>query len=120
MTENYRITAEVREGVGIFHVVGYLGEEVGQALLAKTEELLCEGVCRLVLSLEACSVISSPGVSFLLEIAGRVAELQGEVGLAGLDETKGKVLRFMGVMENAQEFSTVEDAVQALRDQKTA
>jgi anti-anti-sigma regulatory factor len=74
MAEKFAITEKTERDVVIFLISGYFGEQGGQKLAARVDELLCSRREKLIIDLAECSVLASPGFGALLEIVDKVVE----------------------------------------------
>ena len=117
MAEEFKISVTDSDELVIFEVEGYFAEEAGSELNRLAEEVLCQKKLNLVVDFQKCSVLSSPGVGKMIELAELVAEdFLGSICLCGLDEIKEKVLRMTGGAFLADIVSDVDSARELLLD----
>jgi len=103
-------------GIPVVAVTGYLAKEGGVLLKDCVYKLLAAGKIRILVDFSACSVISSPGVSAVLDIVCRTHEdHNGTCVLVGLDGTKKRFLTMMGVLPMAYEADAVDQAIAILQ-----
>ncbi len=110
--EQYRIHLEEADGIATFKVSGYFEKAAGKSIIAEAEKLFEAGIVFLVLDLSECEVLSSPGVSMLVELAIDSADnYDGKLILCGLDKLKEKVLTLVGIHTMAEVVATLPEAL---------
>ena len=87
---------------------------VWEKVVETCNDFIAEGVHKLILNLEDCSIVNSVGISFLIEILEKIRELNGQVAFCCVRPTIGKTFRIMGLLQTARLFDTEAEAIQAL------
>lgn len=118
MSESYTISQSEQDGIAIFQITGYFGEQGGEELATKVDELLCRQKGKMIFDFSHCGVLCSPGVGCLLEIVGKVIEeFNGSLAFTGLDPIKLKVLSLTHVTTLATIAQTPEEAIESLKNE---
>jgi anti-anti-sigma factor len=106
---------EVRADIGILRVIGYLEEKSGEKLQEMVQRLATQGRCDFVLDFSACPVVNSLGIVKLGDVVLEVTEqLVGQVYLVGLNELQTRVFRLSGLLQEARQAGTVEQALELI------
>jgi anti-anti-sigma regulatory factor len=112
----FAVSCEIKDGIPVFRISGYYEKEAGHALNAQAETHFQNGRIFLVLDVSACSVLSSPGVSTLVELAVNAADnYNGRLFLCGLDALKTNRLTLVGMQTMADLHPTEAAALAAAR-----
>ena len=109
---SYEISIQKDQSPGtVIRLTGYLAKEGGEDLLRTAEMLLQAGRTRLILDLSGCSIITSPAVALLIDLAIKVSDdFGGTLALSGLDSSKTTFLTMTGMLPLALNTATVEEA----------
>ena len=104
-----------REGeVGILETDGYISDAAGEKVAEAGHALIEEGFRHLVLNLEKSHIVSSIGVSVLIEVIEKIRELEGEIAFCCVTPTLAKTFQIMGLLQVANLYDTEQEALQAL------
>ena len=114
MAESVDVDVRRQSGVGIVDVRGYVNNVLGERVAASCSDLIDEGLARLLLNMEGCTMVNSVGISFLIDVIERVNELQGQVAFCCVGSTTAKTFQIMGLLQTASVYDTERDAMEAL------
>ena len=105
---------QAREGGAlILRAQGYLDEPAGRRLREETVAAVAQGVRHLVLNLEQATVINSPGITQLLELAEElVYDHKGSLSLVGVSALYTEVFQVVGLSGMARVCTSEQDALQ--------
>ncbi len=99
----------------ILRATGYFNEMAGQSLRAVARECRSEGIHKLILNLEKTSVINSPGITQILEMAEEIlSEPRGKLGLVGVSQLYQEVFMVVGITSQATVFADEPSALEQL------
>lgn len=104
---------QVQENGSSLEVIiqGYFNKEAGQALQGKLLPLLQKGVRKVLIDLAQCTLVNSPGVSYLLDMTIQVKEdFLGRLVLSGFSPLMDEVFTMAGIFPIAQKAATIADA----------
>ena len=116
MAERAEIQVRREEGIAVIKPPGYINKDGGEQVAAICDGLIGEGVIKLVLNLEQCTMVNSVGISYLIEVLEKVTELGGKLAFNSAVPTVGKTLQIMGLLQKASLHDTEADAVAAISD----
>ncbi len=106
---------EGKAGIPVIAITGYFSKEGGEAVEAKINASLDGGRKKIVLDMSGCTVINSPGIAKLMEMAMKVIDdFQGALILVGLDNSKKQFLGMTGVLPLAGTAATLDEAFRTL------
>ena len=112
--------AEIRvrreESIAVIQATGYINKSCGEQMAAVCDDLVEEGVVKLVLNLEQCPMVNSVGISYLIEMLEKVTELGGKVAFNSVARDVARVLQLMGLLNKATLHDTETEAVAAMSD----
>ena len=112
---SFSLQASSVQGFPVVHLAGYLAADSREPFFALVEERLEKGEIRMVFDFSGCTLINSPGVVVLMDLAYRVVEdFKGQLVLTGLDELKMRVLKIAGVFPRIQAAPTIRDGLELL------
>lgn len=114
MADSLELQVRRAAAVGIVAIKGYINNTGGEQVAQACEELIAQGVRRVVLNLGKSSLVNSVGVSFLIEAIEKVKELEGQVAFCCVSPTIAKTFQIMGLLQLASLHDTEQEAVQAL------
>ena len=106
-------------GVGLVAAAGYINNEGGQAIADAATELMDQGCKTLLIYLDGTRIISSIGVSILLEILEKLMDEKGQLAFCNLTPTIAKTFEIMGLVQYASVYTDREDAVKAIEGDAT-
>jgi hypothetical protein len=112
MADGGPITFQMVGGVPVFLAPPYFAGETGQELHQQVAQLFQQGSNRLVIDFRACKVVTSPGISSLMDLALKLGDdYRGKMAFANLDQVKTQVFTLVGVVPLVPLAQTVEEAV---------
>lgn len=104
-----------KEGqVGILETDGYINDAEADRVAQAGHALIDEGLKHLAINIEKSRIISSIGVSVLIELIERLREQNGKVAFCCATPTIGKTFQIMGLLKVADLYNSEAEAVQAL------
>ena len=109
------MNAVIQEFAGILLITPheYFDDEVARSLQEDLKPLLQGGRNRLVLDLEQCPLVSSPGVAYILDLAIKVREdCRGCLVLCSLTPLMLEVFTMVGVTLTAEIASSRKEAME--------
>jgi anti-anti-sigma regulatory factor len=107
----FTIDAAVENGLLVLRPRGYFEKTAGQMLQAELEKHLPAGAQKCLLDLRLVQVITSPGVTKLLELAENLRyERKIPLGLMGVTELYQEIFQCVGLLLLVQVFSDEETA----------
>lgn len=115
MQDSSEIEVRREDGVGIVQATGYVNQPIGEKIATACNELIDDGIRRIVLSLHDVSMVNSIGISYLIEIVEKVKEVEGRLAFSCPSQTVGKTLRIMGLLRSAALYGEEGEAVEAVK-----
>jgi anti-anti-sigma factor len=103
-----------RAGIAVVYTEGYLNNESGEALVVTASNLLVEGYRALLCNLENTKIVDEVGISILLDMIGKVGQVNGRLGFCCLTPTIEKTFGIMGLTQAAAIYPDEQTAVAAL------
>ena len=114
--ENFSLLNEIRDEIPVLSVAGYYEKPAGMKVNEEAAKHFESGKICLILDFSKCDVLSSPGVSTLVELAVDVSDnFGGSLFICGLDKLKEKVLKLVGLHTMAEVKNSFEEALQAAK-----
>ena len=102
--------------IPVISLKGYFSGEGGQAVAREVDAALNLGRKRILIDLVGCTVINSPGIAVLMDLAMKIVDdFQGRLILVGLDNSKKQFLTMTGVLPLAGTAATVDEGCRAAR-----
>jgi anti-anti-sigma regulatory factor len=112
----FEIGSEIQDGIPVLRVTGYYEKPAGQQVNQEAERHCRAGRIILVLDLSGCDILSSPGVSTIVELAVDVTDgYCGRLIICGLDKLKEKVLSLVGIRSMAEVTENLPAAIEVAR-----
>lgn len=112
----FEVVNELREEIPIFQVKGYYEKPTGKKVNEEAKKYFQCGRIFLILDLSKCEILSSPGVSTIVELAVDAADnYNGKLIICGLDKLKEKILTLVAIQSIAQVVPSLPEAIQAIR-----
>jgi hypothetical protein len=109
--ETFEILFTDREDVAIAVIKGYFNADAGEMLSERVDRLGLKGVVKLVVDFTQCTLLNSPGVTSMVDIALKISEdFEGRIALVGLDNLKLQVLKTVHVIPPAEVALTLDEA----------
>lgn len=117
----FEVTSALQDGIPILRVTGYYEKPAGQKVAELAEGFCSEKKYEIVLDLSGCAILTSPGVSTIVELAIDLADnYSGKLIICGLDKLKDHVLTLVGIQTMAEVTPTVVEALKAAKRLQTA
>ncbi len=99
----------------ILRATGYFNESAGQSLRAIARKCQSDGIRKVILNLEKTSVINSPGITQILEMAEEIlSEPGGKLGLVGVSQLYQEVFMVVGITSQSDVFADEPSALEQL------
>ena len=114
MAESPEVAVRRVGDAGVLQAPGYINSEGGEKVAEVCDSLVDDGVRKLVLNLENCSIVNSVGISFLIEVLEKVTDLGGKLAFCCVGATIAKTLQIMGLRQKASLHDTEEQALAEL------
>ena len=114
MPTTLEVNARKEGQVGILETDGYINDTEADRVAQAGHALIDEGLKHLVINIEKSRIISSIGISVLIELTEQLREMDGKVAFCCATPTIGKTFRIMGLLKVAELYDTETEAVQAL------
>ena len=114
MSETLEVRVRREGEVGILETDGYISDTAGEKVAEAGHGLIQEGFECLVLNLEKSHIVSSIGISVLIEVIEKIRELEGKIAFCCVTPTLAKTFRIMGLLQVASIYDTEQEALQAL------
>ena len=114
MPDTLEVNARKEGQVGILETDGYINDTEADRVAQAGHALIDEGFRYLVINIEKSRIISSIGISVLIELIERLREQDGKVAFCCATPTIAKTFKIMGLLKVAAVHDTEAEAVQAL------
>ena len=112
-----QIKTRTVEGVAVIYPGPYLNQLRGEILERHCEELLRQGVLKIVVNFSETELINSIGISILLGVIEAVNENQGSLVLCGLSDSNRELFEMLGLMSHIEVGQTEEEALLKLNSE---
>ncbi len=100
------------DGVIVFTISGYFEESLSRKLLKMVHETLAEKKVKIIFDVSQCSVITSFGVSIILESGERIVEdFQGTLVICQPSDLAFRAFTMAGVFHEAAVASSITEAI---------
>ena len=114
MPVTLEVTSRREDSVGILETDGYINDLEAERVAEAGHALIDDGLKHLVLNIQKSRIISSIGISVLIELIERLREMDGKAAFCCATPTIAKTLRIMGLLKVAEIHDTEADAVRSL------
>ncbi len=111
MEQPFSLTSEVQQNCLVITTAGYVNNVGGEAIAAEFNRHFASGMKHIIINLAQSKVVTSIGMSFLIEIIEQLQEADGKLIFTNLDPAVEKMLTIMGLFGFAGKEKTVEDAL---------
>lgn len=108
------IRAKLVEDAAVIYPGPYLNQLRGEDVEKQCEELLANGVRRIVINFEETELINSIGISILLGVIESVNHVQGMLLLSDLNASNRELFDMLGLMSHVEMVDTEEIALMKL------
>lgn len=105
------IRAKLVEDTAVIYPGPYLNQLRGEDVEKQCEELLANGVRRIVINFEDTELINSIGISILLGVIESVNHTQGKLVLSNLNASNRELFEMLGLMSHVEMMDTEEIAL---------
>ena len=111
------IKSRMVEGAAIIYPGPYLNQLRGEDIENHCEELLQNGINRLVINFQETELINSIGISILLGVIEAVNDARGMLVLSNLSATNRELFEMLGLLGHIRIEDNEESALNALFEQ---
>ena len=105
------IEAKLVEGAAVIYPGPYLNQLRGEGIESRCQELLEQGVRRIVINFEETELINSIGISILLSVIEAVNDAEGVLVLSNLNTSNRELFEMLGLMSHVRVAETEEGAL---------
>lgn len=105
------IEAKLVEGAAVIYPGPYLNQLRGEGIENRCQELLEQGVRRIVINFEETELINSIGISILLGVIEAVNDARGALVLSNLNASNRELFEMLGLMSHVRVAETEERAL---------
>jgi anti-anti-sigma factor len=113
MPDTFELTVKRSDGVGILETDGYLNNLGAERVADACDELIDEGFRNILVNLERSRIVTSIGISILIEVLLKMRDLDGAVAFCCASPTVAKTFKIMGLLKASSIYDTEEEAVEA-------
>lgn len=96
------IKSKLVDGAAIIYPGIYLNQLRGEVIGHQCQELLSQGVRRLVINFEETELINSIGISILLEVMETIQAAQGTLLLSNLNDSNRELFEMLGLLSHVR------------------
>jgi len=114
MSEDLKVTVKRGDGYVLVYTDGYINDTKGDRVAEECSRVLEEGHRNFILNLEKSKIISSIGISILIEVIERVGEVGGSLSFCSLTPTIAKTFQIMRLTDWAKIYDDEEEAIGAM------
>ena len=111
------IRTRLVEGAAIIYPGPYLNQLRGEDIENRCQELLQNGINRLVINFQETELINSIGISILLGVIEAVNDAKGMLVLSDLSATNRELFEMLGLLGHIRIEDTEESALNSLCEQ---
>ena len=105
------IKVKLVEGAAVVYPGPYLNQLRGEAIESRCQELLDEGVRRIIINFEETELINSMGISILLGVIEAVSDARGVLALSNLSASNRELFEMLGLMSHVRVAETEQSAL---------
>ena len=105
------IEAKLVEGAAVVYPGPYLNQLRGEGIESRCQELLRQGVRRIVINFAETELINSIGISILLGVIEAVNAASGVLVLSNLNQSNRELFEMLGLMSHVRVAETEERAL---------
>ncbi len=115
MPESLSTTVDRRNGLAIVCTRGYLNDQGGEEVARVTYQLIEGGYSVLLFDLAGTTIVTSVGISILIEIFEKLNAIGGRMAFCGLTPTIAKTFEIMGLAQYATIYPDEASAIAQLQ-----
>ena len=108
------IRAKLVEDAAVIYPGPYLNQLRGEDVENHCQELLTNGVRRIVINFEETELINSIGISILLGVIEAVNNTSGTLVLSNLNSSNRELFEMLGLMSHVETADTEQAAIERL------
>ena len=108
------IKSKMVDGAAIIYPGVYLNQLRGEVIEHQCQELLSQGVRRLVINFEETELINSIGISILLEVMETIRAAHATLLLSNLNDSNRELFQMLGLMAHVRVEETEQSALAKL------
>ena len=108
------IKSKMVDGAAIIYPGVYLNQLRGEVIEHQCQELLSQGVRRLVINFEETELINSIGISILLEVMETIRTAHATLLLSNLNDSNRELFQMLGLMAHVRVEETEQSALAKL------
>lgn len=105
------IEVKLIEGAAVIYPGPYLNQLRGEAIESRCQQLLAEGVRRIIINFKETELINSIGISILLGVIEAVSDASGVLALSNLSASNRELFEMLGLMSHVRVAGTEESAL---------
>jgi anti-anti-sigma factor len=105
------IRAKLSENAAVIYPGNYLNQLRGEDVESQCQELLTNGIRRIVINFAETELINSIGISILLGVIESVNHVQGRLVLSNLNGSNRELFEMLGLMAHVEMVDTEEIAL---------
>jgi len=106
-----QIKSRTTEGVAVIYPGPYLNQLRGEIVERHCQELIGNGIRKIVVNFSETELINSIGISILLGVIEAVNENHGSLVLCGLNDSNRELFEMLGLMSHVEVEQTEGDAL---------
>lgn len=114
MTEKFTVDIQQNDTIWVFTTHGYINNLAGEIIAEKFEEALKSRGKKFLFDMADTKLINSIGVSILIEILEKTLESEGTMAFCNCAPIIEKTFKIMGIIQYANIYGTMEDALKEL------
>lgn len=116
MVQSFKFSTKQVEDIIIIYLSGYLENVGGKQLKEYVQNALCSGITKFVFSFKDLSLISSPGVAAILDLASEIVDdYAGKLVVYNINDHQNAVLEMAGFFFMANLASSEEEAINLIK-----
>jgi anti-anti-sigma factor len=113
--KRFSVASRIRDNIAVLEPEGYLNNLMGEKLEELCEQIMGEGVSRMIVDFSRVEMINSIGISILLSILERTRRADGRICFTNLRPLHDETFQILGLKKHMQVFATVDSALAYLK-----
>jgi anti-anti-sigma factor len=114
MSDRFDLIVRKSDDVGILETEGYLNNLGAEMVSDACADLIDGGIQNIVVNLKKSRIVTSIGISILIEVLLRIQELNGVAAFCSVTPTVAKTFQIMGLLNASKIFDSETEAIEAL------